>query len=282
MRLYLAFVALLALFVPTGSARAADAGVTAAVNPDAAGTPPAQPTRVLDLGTNVLTDEHLTTGPQGQLQLLLRDGSTVTMGPGADMTVDKFVYDPGANTAKLALTQTAGLIRIIGGRASKSDEGIVITTPTATVGIRGGIGRIEVNGQTGATNATLIYGKALTVNVDGHDAFGDAPRAHLVGDGQRSAARAADQGGDRAGDARQRAARGSAGSQRDRAARHRQRRADPQRQRGRSVGGIQFRHRAEQPGVRGLDEPPGRPGGHAVPGPERTQQRRRARQPAGL
>jgi hypothetical protein len=156
------------MLTPTDAARAADAGVTAAVNPDATGTPPALATRVLDVGTNVLQDEHLKTGAEGQLQLLLRDGSTVTMGPNGDMTVDKFVYDPDANTAKLALTQTAGLLRIIGGRASKGDEGILVTTPTTTVGIRGGIARVEVNPQTGATAATLIYGKALSVNVDGN------------------------------------------------------------------------------------------------------------------
>jgi len=158
-------VTLLALVSP--QARAAEAGVTAAVNPDARGTPPGLATRVLDIGTNVLQDEHLKTGDAGQLQVLLRDGTTVTMGPNGDMTVDKFVYDPDKNTAQLALTQTAGLMRIIGGRASKSDEGIVITTPTTTVGIRGGIARTEVNPLTGATFATLIYGKLLTVLVDG-------------------------------------------------------------------------------------------------------------------
>jgi len=165
----LALVSYLALLAALASpaALAADAGVTAAVNPDASGTPPAMATRVLDVGTNVLQDEHLKTGAEGQLQLLLRDGSTVTMGPSADLTVDKFVYDPDANTAELALTQTAGLIRIIGGRASKGDEGILVTTPTATVGIRGGIVRIDVDAQNGATAATLVYGRSLTVAVDG-------------------------------------------------------------------------------------------------------------------
>lgn len=159
-------LALLA-WLAAGPALAADAGVAAAVNPDATGTPPDLPTRVIELGMNVVQDERLRTGPDGQMQVLMRDGTTVTMGPSAELTVDRFVYDPEAGTARLVMTQGAGLMRIIGGRASKGDEGIEIRTPSAIVGIRGGIARVAVDAQTGGTTATLVYGKSLTLNVEG-------------------------------------------------------------------------------------------------------------------
>ena len=149
-----------ALLLAVGPAHAqAPAGVTAAVNPQATGTPPSLPTQVLEVGSDVVRNEHLATGPEGQAQLLFRDGSTMTLGPGADLTIDTFVFDPEARTAKLAMTAATGVFRFVGGRASK-DEPVVITTPTATVGIRGGMALFNVGR---GTDVTLLFGKSLTV-----------------------------------------------------------------------------------------------------------------------
>ena len=145
-----------------------DAGVTAAVNPDATGTPPAEMPKVLEVGGNVVQNEHITTGDEGQVQLLFRDGSTMTMGPGADLIIDKFVYDPEVKTATLAMTAASGAFRFVGGRASK-DEPVILNTPTATIGIRGGIFIGAIERDPGApqgpptTRASKLFGGLLTV-----------------------------------------------------------------------------------------------------------------------
>lgn len=145
------------------SASADEAGIAAAVNPNATRTPPLGTMRVLDVGANLVINELVETTATGQTQLLFRDGSTLTIGPNANVTIDNFIYDPGTRTAKLAVNVAGGLMRVIGGGASKDGEGIQVKTPVATVGIRGGIAEIGFNPDTGSGFGRLLYGDTLTV-----------------------------------------------------------------------------------------------------------------------
>ena len=54
------------------------------------------------------------------------------------MVLDEFVYDPATGSGKLAMTATKGVFRLVGGKISKS-EPVTLKTPTATIGIRGGM-----------------------------------------------------------------------------------------------------------------------------------------------
>jgi hypothetical protein len=85
----------------------------------------------------------------------------MTLGPGSDLTIDNFVYDPETKAGKLAMTAAVGVFRFVGGRASK-DEPVVINTPTATVGIRGGINYTTVATGTGETETSQAFGKDTT------------------------------------------------------------------------------------------------------------------------
>src|SRR5919108_6130667 len=77
-------------------------GVNSAVNPEATGTPPGAVARRLVLGQEVVFNERIITGVEGQTQVLFIDQSTMTVGPSSDMVIDQFVYDPNAETGKLA------------------------------------------------------------------------------------------------------------------------------------------------------------------------------------
>ena len=66
-------------------------GVNAAVNIDANGTPPGGSARRLIIGQEVVHDERITTDTQGQTQILFLDGSSVSVGPNADLAIDEFV-----------------------------------------------------------------------------------------------------------------------------------------------------------------------------------------------
>ena len=124
--------------VVSAHAQDAEIGVAAAVNPRTTGTPPAQAERVLTVGTNVFTQERIVTGERGQTQMLFLDESALTIGPNSDMVLDEFVYDPDAQTGSLVINATKGVFRLVGGKISKKNP-VLLKTPTATIGIRGGI-----------------------------------------------------------------------------------------------------------------------------------------------
>jgi hypothetical protein len=119
-----------------GTSWAAEVGVTAAVNPRALGTPPGEPTRNLIVGSDVFFNERIVTEGEGQTQILFLDQSSMTIGPGSDILLDAFVYDPDTSTGEMAVSVTTGVLRYIGGKIAK-DEDVVFKTRHATIGIRG-------------------------------------------------------------------------------------------------------------------------------------------------
>ncbi|MBM3532592.1 MAG: hypothetical protein FJX60_06100 [Alphaproteobacteria bacterium] len=137
-------------------------GVAAAVNQQLTGTPPAAAGRVVNIGNDVFPRERLVTDARGQAQMLFLDGSAFTVGPDSDLVLDEFVYDPASGTGKLAATAAKGVVRFVGGKLSKNQP-VTITTPTATIGIRGGIGIVSIDASTGATSATFLFGAEMTV-----------------------------------------------------------------------------------------------------------------------
>lgn len=147
--------------LPVTETMAATAGVTAAVNQNAKSTPPGGGVRTVVLGANVVQDETIETDGGGLVQILLADGTTFTVGPNSAITIDRFVYDPNANTAQVSATIGRGVFRFIGGRTSKTEGGVQLNTPVGTVGIRGGMADLNF---TGAGQIDLLFGNEVTLN----------------------------------------------------------------------------------------------------------------------
>lgn len=141
------------------SASAQQAGVASAVNPDALTQPPQQTDRTLVVGHDVVFNEKITTGGEGQAQLLMLDQSGLTIAPNSELVIDKFVYNPDTDTGEMALSLTRGLVRFVGGRLSKSGSAS-ISTPVATMGVRGGIALVDVVSPD-VVDVTLLYGDAV-------------------------------------------------------------------------------------------------------------------------
>jgi hypothetical protein len=139
-------------------------GVTQSIQNNPVGKPPGGVDRVLRVGTDVQANEIISTTDNDRAHLVFLDGTTLTIGPSSSMTIDKFVYDPTTQKGELAVNATKGVFRIIGGRISKTST-IAVTTPAATMGIRGGIAVIGV--QASATTAILVFGNSLTVTAGG-------------------------------------------------------------------------------------------------------------------
>jgi hypothetical protein len=139
-------------------------GVTQSIQNNPVGKPPGGVDRVLRVGTDVQANEIISTTDNDRAHLVFLDGTTLTIGPSSSMTIDKFVYDPTTQKGELAVNASKGVFRIIGGRISKTST-IAVTTPAATMGIRGGIAVIGV--QASATTAILVFGNSLTVTAGG-------------------------------------------------------------------------------------------------------------------
>ncbi len=119
-------------------------GVTSAVNPDAQALRPGRAARTITLGDEVIHNQVINTSGEGLVQILLADGTTFTVGPNSRLTIDSFVYDPEAGTAKVSASLSKGFMRFIGGRTSKTPGGATINTPIGTAGIRGAVVDIDL------------------------------------------------------------------------------------------------------------------------------------------
>jgi FecR protein len=137
------------------------AGITSAVNTNTSGLI-AGATRTLFIGNDVFKQERVTTDGGGRAQLLFLDQSAITIGPNADLVIDRFVYDEKSRLGTLAVQASRGLMRFVGGDISKQQD-VLIRTPTSLIGIRGGISLIQVD-QNGGTQAVFMFGTSMTVS----------------------------------------------------------------------------------------------------------------------
>lgn len=131
------FLALiLGLFAPLARAWAQSAGSVGAVNPSATGTPPGAAARSLAIGTSIVRNERLQTSPTGSLHVTFNDRTTLNLGPNTNLVINQYVYDPASGNGSLRASVTSGLLRFVGGQTSH-DGAATVTTPVATIGIRG-------------------------------------------------------------------------------------------------------------------------------------------------
>jgi hypothetical protein len=162
--LVLAGLAAASATVPMAASAQSRVGVTSATSGDPLGKPPAEAERVLRVGVDVQANEAISTGINDRAHLLFLDGSSLTVGPQARLTIDKFVYDPAVKKGDLAVRATEGVFRFVGGRISKTRP-VSVVTPSASLTIRGGIMLIDV--QPTRTIATFVFGIEMTVVANG-------------------------------------------------------------------------------------------------------------------
>jgi len=112
----------------------------------------------------VFSQEKVTTPPWGTTALLFHDGTQLQVGPASDVTLDEFVYDPNQTLTSAAIKFNRGLFRFITGENTKK-EGVSLTTPVATLSIRGTDLIIRV-ATDGATTVTVLKGAIAALACD--------------------------------------------------------------------------------------------------------------------
>jgi hypothetical protein len=146
------------------SPAAARVGVTSATEGDPTGKPPMDAERILRVGIDVVADELITTNEHDRAHLVFLDGTALTVSPNSRLKIDRYVYDPASQTGTIGVTAAQGVFRLVGGKISKSNE-ITVTTPSATLGLRGGISIFAVDPR--QTTAQFLFGKSLVVTGNG-------------------------------------------------------------------------------------------------------------------
>jgi hypothetical protein len=132
-------LAAVALLICATEGHAEKVGVAAAVNPDAFSSLAGSPQSQLSIGKSIFYNERINTTGSGLVQVLLVDGSTFTVGPGSDLVIDKFVYDPKKGVGQISASFSKGVMRFVGGKISKNEGGVSVDTPAGALAIRGGI-----------------------------------------------------------------------------------------------------------------------------------------------
>lgn len=165
--LSLMFALLAGVILPGGAFGAQQIGVAAAVNNQVEGLS-GSAARRLATGSGVFENERVRTGDASTAQLLFLDKTIVNIGPKAELTLDKFVFDPNRGRGQVALDILRGSVRFATG--SQNPSNYSIKTPVANIGIRGSIAHISVQlNQTfigfseGGGQGTTIGGKVFNV-----------------------------------------------------------------------------------------------------------------------
>jgi hypothetical protein len=116
----------------------------------------------LALKDPIYLSDTVMTGADGRVQIFFNDDSTVTMTPGTNLEMTAFA-DEG-KSSRFAADLFQGAIRLItGGITEKNPEGFNVTTPLATVGIRGTILYMEADDRH-TTVKVLNSDKTVMVN----------------------------------------------------------------------------------------------------------------------
>ena len=163
--------------IPDAAARV---GVTSATDGDPLGKPPSEAERVLRIGIDVQANEVITTNARDRAHLVFLDGTSLTVGPSAQLTIDRFVYDPATKTGDLAINASKGVFRLVGGKISKTKP-VTITTPSGTIGIRGGITIFTV--QPASTTSTFVFGNGMTFTAAGQTQTVTRPGSQVTASG---------------------------------------------------------------------------------------------------
>ena len=83
----------------------------------------------------VYSGDRITTDTIGNAQIKFRDDTKLVVGPNSALVIDAFVFNKDDTARQVSISALKGAFRFISGKSPK--DVYRITTPTATIGIRG-------------------------------------------------------------------------------------------------------------------------------------------------
>ena len=89
-------------------------------------------------GQPVFAGDRIVSGRDSYVGIMLYDDTRLTIGPGSELLIREFEFNPNSYAGDLAVSFLKGTARVVTGLIGKnSPESVRFYTPTATIGIRG-------------------------------------------------------------------------------------------------------------------------------------------------
>jgi hypothetical protein len=129
--------ALVGALLLAGSAHAASEPAIAKavdVRPEATGLLDGA-TIVLSAEDDLYEGQKITTGAQGQVQIVFADDTHMVVGPGSSLVIENYLMRNAGTASQFAVSALGGTFRFITGKSAKT--AYKIDTPTGTIGVRG-------------------------------------------------------------------------------------------------------------------------------------------------
>jgi len=162
------FILFFTLISQTSFAQEIESGVIAIASSPVKITNAQGEVRIAKTGDKIYLNDKIQTDTQGKTQILLKDQMTISLGPNSQMVVDKFVYDPKEKSKnELSAQIKQGAFKFISGKiASDNKDAMKVSTPKATIAIRGTGVAGDVQ-PTGTDTIVLLDGQiGVTSNTD--------------------------------------------------------------------------------------------------------------------
>jgi FecR protein len=110
----------------------------------------------LKLKDDIYLNDVLQTSVSSTLGVTFNDETTFNLTANASITVDDYIYTDGGKQNSALFDVTKGTVAFVASAVAKTGN-MKITTPTATLGIRGTTGLVEVNGAGGGAHSIKLY-----------------------------------------------------------------------------------------------------------------------------
>ncbi|MCP4617316.1 MAG: iron dicitrate transport regulator FecR [Bradyrhizobium sp.] len=120
----------------------------------------------LALKDDIYLNDVVQTSANSALGVTFSDGTTFSLKASSQITIDDFVYEEGGKKNKGLFDVAKGTVAFVASQVAKTGD-MHITTPTATLGIRGTSGLVEVPAGATAAGATNDVNIKLYPDADG-------------------------------------------------------------------------------------------------------------------
>ena len=157
---------------------AAKVGVTSATDGDPLGKPPQEAERVLRIGIDVQANELITTNANDRAHLVFLDGSSLTVGPNAQLTIDKFVFDPSHQDRRARDQRQQG--RAAPGRRQDQQEQRRSPSRRRPAPSASAAASPSWTSRPSQTDSTFVFGKDMTVRGAGQTQVATRPGSMIV------------------------------------------------------------------------------------------------------
>ena len=147
-----------ALIVAAGYASAAQPSGTVIAVIQSAEVDSVTGQKVLQPLADIFSGDRINTGRVGEAQIKFRDNTRLVVGPNSSMVIDAFVFNDDDTARQISINAVRGAFRFITGNSSK--DAYSITTPTATIGVRGTEFDVSIE-PTGVTRVAAFSGVTI-------------------------------------------------------------------------------------------------------------------------